>query len=168
MTTSIVIMGVAGCGKSSLGQTVAQALGLPLIEGDDFHSPGNRAKMTQGVALTDADRAGWLDTLAQQLVVHPQGVVLTCSALKQAYRNRLRQACPGLRFVFLEISREAAQARVLARAHEHFFSTSLVDSQFATLEVPTSERGVLTLDATLALAQLQAQVSSWLHTLEAA
>ncbi len=168
MNPSIVIMGVAGCGKSSLGRTLAQAQTLPLIEGDDFHSPSSRAKMSQGIALTDVDRAGWLDILAQQLAAHPQGVVLTCSALKRAYRNRLRQACPELRFVFLEISREAAQARVLARAHEHFFSTTLVDSQFATLEVPGAEPGVLTLDATQPLAQLQTQVSAWLHPLEAA
>ncbi len=167
MQSSIVIMGVAGCGKSSLGQEVAAAQQWPLIEGDDFHSPDNRAKMSQGVALTDADRAGWLDTLAQQLALHPQGVVLTCSALKCAYRTRLRQASPGLHFVFLEISPEAAQARVLARAHEHFFSTKLVDSQFATLEVPSGEPGVLTLDATRPLAQLQTQVSHWLQTLEA-
>ena len=168
MTTSIVIMGVAGCGKSSLGHSLAQAQDLPLIEGDDFHSAGNRAKMSQGVALTDADRAGWLDTLAQQLAMHPQGVVLTCSALKRAYRDRLRQACPGLRFAFLEISQEAAQARVVARAHEHFFSTKLVDSQFATLEVPSAEPAVLTLDAPQPLVQLQSQVSAWLHTPEAA
>lgn len=167
MISSLVIMGVAGCGKSSLGQAVAQAQGLSLIEGDDFHSADNRAKMKHGTALTDADRAGWLDTLAQQLAAHPQGVVLTCSALKRAYRNRLRQACPDLRFAFLEISREAAQARVLARANEHFFSTKLVDSQFATLECPAGEAGVLTLDATQPLAQLQAQVSAWLHSLEA-
>lgn len=167
MNPSTVIMGVAGCGKSSLGRTLAQAQDLPLIEGDDFHSAGNRAKMSQGIALNDADRAGWLDTLAQQLAAHPQGVVLTCSALKRAYRNRLRQACPELRFVFLEISREAAQTRVLARAHEHFFSTTLVASQFAALEVPSAEPGVLTLDATQPLVQLQAQVNTWLHTPEA-
>lgn len=159
-------MGVAGCGKSTLGLVVAQALGLPLIEGDDFHSADNRTKMNQGIALTDADRAGWLDTLAQQIAEHPQGVVLTCSALKRAYRNRLRQASPDLHFVFLEIGRDAAHARVLARAKEHFFSTKLVDSQFATLESPSGEAGVLTVDATQPLAQLQVQVSKWLQTLE--
>lgn len=168
MISSLVIMGVAGCGKSSLGHAVAQALGLPLIEGDDFHGSDNRAKMNQGVALTDADRAGWLDTLAQQLARHSQGVVLTCSALKRAYRNRPRQVCPDLHFAFLEISREAAHARVLARANEHFFSTKLVDSQFATLESPSSEAGVLVIDATQPLAQLQVQVCKWLQTLEAA
>ena len=96
MTNSLVIMGVAGCGKSSLAVAVAPVIGLPLIEGDDFHSPANRAKMTEGIALTDADRAGWLDALGEQLRTHPEGLVLTCSALKLIYRERpalLRPAC---------------------------------------------------------------------------
>ena len=126
MTESLVIMGVAGCGKSSLGAAVAHATGLSLVEGDDFHSPASRAKMSQGIALTDADRDGWLSVLGEQLRAHPQGLVLTCSALKLAYRARLRQAAPGLRFVFLDISREESQARVSARAQQHFFSTTLV------------------------------------------
>lgn len=166
MTDSIVIMGVAGCGKSSLGAAVAQASGLTLVEGDDFHSAASRDKMSRGIALTDADRNGWLNLLSQQLHAHPQGLVLTCSALKKAYRERLRQAAPGLRFVFLDISREQAQARVVARAH--FFSSSLVDSQFATLEDPTGEPGVLRVDALAPLSQLQAEVTMWLHAKEQA
>jgi gluconokinase len=162
MTDSIVIMGVAGCGKSSLGAVVAQATRLPLVEGDDFHSEASRQKMSQGIALTDADREGWLTTLGEQLRAHSEGLVLTCSALKKAYRDRLRQATPGLRFVFLDISREQAQARVVARAH--FFSSSLVDSQFTTLQDPTGEPGVLKLDALAPLSMLQAQVSTWLQT----
>lgn len=161
MTASIVIMGVAGCGKSSLGSELAQVLHLPLVEGDDFHSPESRQKMSQGVALTDDDRAGWLDQLGEQLRQHPGGIVLTCSALKKAYRDRLRRASPGLRFAFLHISREEALARVGSR-DAHFFSTTLVDSQFATLETPTGEPGVLTLDATEPLQQLQAQVATWM------
>ena len=157
-------MGVAGCGKSSLGASVAQATGLTLVEGDDFHSPASRAKMSQGIALTDADRDGWLSVLGEQLRAHPQGLVLTCSALKLAYRERLRQAAPGLRFVFLDISREQSQARVSARAQQHFFSTTLVDSQFATLENPTGEAGVLRVDALKPLAALQAEVCQWLDT----
>lgn len=164
-------MGVAGCGKSSLGAAVAAAEGLPLVEGDDFHSPESRAKMAQGIALTDADRDGWLTRLGQELQHHRQGasrgVVLTCSALKHGYRQRLRAAAPGLRFVFLDIGRSEAQARVAARA-AHFFSASLIDSQFATLEVPTGEPGVLRVDAMAPLAQLQTQVRTWLHTGEAA
>ena len=166
MNQSIVIMGVAGCGKSSLGQVLAGALAWPLVEGDDFHSDASRTKMSQGIALTDADRDGWLAVLAQQLRAHPQGVVLTCSALKRAYRERLRQAAPGLRFVFLQIAPEVAQKRVEARAQSHFFSTELVASQFATLEVPSAEAGVLTLDASAGLTQLQAEVSTWLHAEE--
>lgn len=165
MTYSIVIMGVAGCGKSSLGQLVAQATGLPLVEGDDFHSAQSRSKMSQGIALTDADREGWLDTLCDQLRLQPAGVVLTCSALKKTYRDHLRQASPGLRFAFLQISREEAQARVGSR-DAHFFSTTLVDSQFATLQVPTGEPGVLTLDATDPLPKLQAEVATWITSKE--
>ncbi len=168
MNNSVVIMGVAGCGKSSLGAAVAQALDMPLIEGDNFHSANSRNKMSQGIALTDADREGWLNTLCDQLRAHPGGVVMTCSALKKAYRDRLRQAAPGLRFAFVDISREDAQTRVQARANEHFFSTTLVDSQFATLEAPTGEAGVLRLNAMEPIAELQAQVSAWLQTKETA
>jgi gluconokinase len=164
MNNSIVIMGVAGCGKSSLGAALAQALGIPLIEGDNFHSATSRSKMSQGIALNDADRDGWLDTLCEQLRTYPGSVVMTCSALKKVYRDRLRQAAPALRFAFLDISRTDAQVRVQARAKEHFFATTLVDSQFATLEVPTGEAGVLRLDAMASLSELQAQVSVWLLT----
>jgi len=168
MNVSVVIMGVAGCGKSSLGRAVAEAMQLPLVEGDDFHSPESRQKMSQGVALTDDDRAGWLDRLSAQLRQHPGGMVLTCSALKKVYRERLRQAAPGLLFAFLQISPADAQARVGSRGEAHFFSTKLVDSQFATLQVPTGEPGVLTLDATAPLQQLQAEVTAWLTNKELA
>lgn len=159
---SIVIMGVAGCGKSSLGVAVAQQLGLKIVEGDDHHSTESLAKMQHGVALTDADRAGWLAALGAQLQRHPSALVLTCSALKRAYRDQLRQASPGLSFVYLDISREHASARVSARAATHFFSASLISSQFSTLEVPTGEPGVLRVDALLPLATLQSQVCQWL------
>lgn len=163
---SIVIMGVAGCGKSSLATLVARSSGLKLVEGDDHHSPASRDKMRQGIALTDADREGWLATLSELLRAQPEGVVLTCSALKRVYRDRLRQAAPGLRFVFLDISRAEAQARVSARSPSHFFSSSLVDSQFATLENPGGEPGVLRLDALAPPEQLQQQVSAWLRAKE--
>jgi gluconokinase len=165
---SIVIMGVAGCGKSSLGGLVAQAAGLPLVEGDDHHSDSNREKMQSGIPLTDADRDGWLSALCEQLRAHPSGVVMTCSALKQAYRTRLRQAAPDLQFVFMDITREQAQIRVAARAHAHIFPTALVDSQFATLESPVGEVGVLRVDALAPLPLLQAQVAAWLASKEAA
>jgi gluconokinase len=161
---SVVMMGVAGCGKSSAGAAVAQLLGLPLVEGDEFHPPSNTEKMRQGIALTDVDRSEWLHALGQELQRHPTGAVLTCSALKKSYRDGLRSAAPGLRFVFLDITQAQAQARVSARAPQHFFSTSLVDNQFATLESPVGEPGVLRLDALLSLQQLQTGVSHWLQT----
>lgn len=158
-------MGVSGCGKSTLALALARAEGLPLIEGDDHHSAANRDKMRNGQALTDADRDGWLDDLAQQLRAHPQGSVLTCSALRHRYRQRLRAAAPGLRFVFLDISPEQAHARVAARP-AHFFNSKLVASQFATLESPLHEDGVLRVDAMLPPERQLACVTHWLHDME--
>nr|WP_315426464.1 gluconokinase [uncultured Albidiferax sp.] len=158
---SLVVMGVAGCGKSSLGSAVAQALGWPLIEGDDFHPPANVAKMRAGIPLVDADRNGWLALLGQELVRHPGGAVLTCSALKKAYRDQLRAALPGLHFVHLELSREQARTRVAQRAGGHYFQAGLVDSQFEALEPPQNEAGVLVVDATLTLAALTQHVVRW-------
>ena len=157
----LVVMGVAGCGKSSLGQQCALALGLPLLEGDDFHPRANVEKMRAGIALSDEDRAAWLDTLAAELASRPQGVVLTCSSLKRRYRDRLRAAAPGLRFVFLDIDEPTARRRVASRP-AHLFPSSLVASQFATLEPPADEARVLRLDATEALPELTAQVLAWL------
>ena len=165
--TSLVVMGVAGCGKSSLGQLCAEALGLPLLEGDDFHSASNVAKMRSGTPLSDEDRAAWLDTLAAQLQAHPQGVVLTCSALKRRYRDRLRAATPGLRFVFLELTQDQARERVAARP-AHLFPVSLVASQFAALEDPRQEPGVLPLDATQSLDDLGSAVVRWVRSAAAA
>lgn len=155
-------MGVAGCGKSTAGAAIAAAESLPLVEGDDFHSAASRAKMAGGVPLTDADRADWLVALGEQLAARPGGVVLTCSALKRAYRDQLRRAAPGLRFVFLEIARDEAQRRVAGR-DTHFFSAGLVASQFATLESPVGEEGVLRVDALEPLGTLRQRVSRWLQ-----
>lgn len=164
MTDSLVVMGVSGCGKSTLGAALAKATGLAWVEGDDFHSAANRAKMSQGLALNDADREGWLAALSEQLRTHPQGVVLSCSALKRAYREQLRQAASHLRFVFMDLSREEALARVRSRGSAHFFAPSLVNSQFATLESPVGEAGVLRVDAVRPLAQLVCEVMDWLKT----
>ncbi len=158
----LVVMGVAGCGKSTLGRPLAAALGLPFIEGDQFHPPANVAKMSQGVPLTDADRAGWLDSLGRALAGEAGGAVLACSALKRAYRERLRAAVPGLRFAHLALTPALANARVAARAGEHMFPASLVASQFATLEDPGGEPGVLVLDAALPDDRLRAEVQAWL------
>jgi gluconokinase len=154
-------MGVAGSGKSTLGAAVAERLGWPMIEGDDFHSDENKARMRAGVPLSDADREGWLRSLAQELQRRRDGAVLTCSALKRSYRDILRAASPGLAFVFLDIPEDEALQRVRARGH-HFFPPELLQSQFATLEAPLDEAGVLRLDAGLPLPTLVNRTVEWL------
>ncbi len=161
--SAIVVMGVSGCGKSSVGAACADALGWALHEGDVYHAPENIAKMRAGTPLTDADRAGWLDQLAALLAARAgQGVVLTCSALRRGYRDRLRAAQPGLGFVFLALDYAQALARVQSRAG-HFFSPALVADQFATLESPVSEPRVLALDATRPVAELVQESVRWLR-----
>jgi gluconokinase len=154
-------MGVAGSGKSTLGAALAERMNWPMIEGDDFHNDENKARMHAGVPLTDADRLGWLRTLGHELQQRPYGAVLTCSALKRSYRDLLRAASPGLAFVFLDITPEAALQRVSARG-QHFFSPQLMHSQFETLEAPFDELGVLRLDASLPLENLVDQTVTWL------
>ncbi|MEN9670313.1 MAG: hypothetical protein RL018_590 [Pseudomonadota bacterium] len=162
---ALVVMGVSGCGKSSLAQAIAQDVGGTMLEGDSFHPIASQEKMAQGIPLTDQDRAGWLQSLGEALASnHGSPVVLSCSALKKSYRDVLRGFKPNLRFVYLDISPATALARVSSRAvaEGHFFPATLVDNQFATLEVPTGESGVLTVDATTPLTELVAQVRSWL------
>jgi gluconokinase len=165
MNGPVVIMGVAGCGKSSFATALSRALGWDLIEGDEFHPPENVNKMRAGIALTDADRAGWLAVLADELARRGPRAVMTCSALKQAYRDRLRRGVPELRFVHLDLTREQSIARVTQRPG-HYFQPTLVDSQFEALEKPVGEAGVLIADATQSIETLQAQVCAWLQTKE--
>jgi gluconokinase len=163
LTSSLVVMGVAGSGKSTLGEAVARRMGWPMIEGDNFHSEENRTKMHAGVPLSDADRMGWLRSLARELQRHPAGAVLACSALKRSYRDILRAASPGLAFVFLDISEEEALWRVSARG-DHFFPPELLQSQFDALEAPVDEPRILSLDAGLPLPSLVDQTVAWLTT----
>ncbi len=144
---SVVVMGVAGCGKSTVGLALAEALGCRFVEGDDYHLPESQRKMHDGIALTDADREPWLDRIGELFAAEPASLVVSCSALKRRYRDRLRAKEPGLRFVFVEIDREESARRVGSRPG-HLFPTSLVDSQFEALESPVGEAGVLAVPAT--------------------
>lgn len=150
-------MGVSGCGKSALGARIAAHWGLSFIEGDEFHSPASIEKMRAGEPLTDADRADWLIRLADELARRPSGAVLSCSALKKSYRDCLRAGAAGLGFVYLELDEATSLARVQSRG-SHFFPAALVANQFATLESPTREAGVLTLDAREPLDALVSEV----------
>lgn len=153
-------MGVAGSGKSTLAARLAQELDATLIEGDEHHPPANREKMRDGIALEDSDRAPWLGQLGT-LLAAPRAVVLTCSALKRSYRERLRTAEPGLRIVYLDITLAEAHCRVVARPG-HYFPADLVASQFAALEVPARERGVLHVSATAPIDSQIREILGWL------
>jgi gluconokinase len=147
---SIVVMGVCGSGKSLLAAQLAQALGAQFIEGDEHHPPRNVQRMAAGLALDDADRWPWLDALAAALARarhEGQGAVLACSALKRAYRDRLRRGgAPDLRLIHLDGAPELLAERLTAR-RDHYMPPSLLASQLATLEVPAADEGALRLDA---------------------
>lgn len=145
---AIVVMGISGCGKTTLGRGIAQALGYRLIEGDDLHPQVNVSKMSAGIALTDEDRWPWLERIAQALdrASPDEGCVVSCSALRQSYRRMLRSCCrTPIVFVFPELSPDVARARLQKRPN-HYMPASLVDSQFATLEPPGPEESVVRID----------------------
>ena len=146
MKPIIVLMGVTGAGKSTVGTLIAERLGVSFRDADDFHPPANIAKMSGGQPLTDDDRWPWLDAIGTHLAAHAgQGCVVTCSALKRVYRDRLRAAAPTLRFIHLHGDMDLVAARQAAR-QGHFMPASLVASQYATLETPAAEEGVIALD----------------------
>lgn len=142
-------MGVSGCGKSTVAEAIASALGLACIDGDDLHAPESVAKMRAGTPLGDDDRWPWLDRIGARLGgagAAPAGVVVACSALRRAYRDRLRASAPGVQFVFLDGSPDLIRARMQARSG-HYMPAGLLDSQLRTLERPTpDEAGVVTVD----------------------
>jgi gluconokinase len=146
---ALVVMGVAGSGKTTIGAPLAQALGGRFVDGDDLHPPANRAKMASGTPLTDADRAPWLDAVGAELARPPAPVVVACSALRRAYRDRIRAAA-GRPVVFLHLdgTRELVGSRMAARKG-HFMPLSLLDSQFATLEPPGPDEAHVRLDLAL-------------------
>ena len=160
--TAVVVMGVAGCGKSTLAKDLAARMGWSFVEGDDFHTEANRKRMQAGIPLTDERRQGWLNSLGRELQGATAGVVLSCSALQRTHRDALRAARPGLRFVYLELSPTEAQARVIGRGSAHFFNPILVDSQFRSLQPPIGEVDALTLDAKLPVMQLCELSTAWL------
>ncbi|MEU6574581.1 gluconokinase [Streptomyces sp. NPDC046805] len=161
----VVVMGVAGTGKTTIGPLLADRLGVPYAEGDDFHPQANIAKMSAGIPLDDADRWPWLDAIGAW--AHGRaglGGVVSSSALKRAYRDRLRVAAPGVVFVHLTGDRKLIEDRMSHR-QGHFMPTALLDSQFATLQpLEVDEAGVavdvsggpeeITERAVLALAEL--------------
>jgi gluconokinase len=160
---AVVIMGVAGSGKSAVARALEVRSGARLIEGDAFHPDRNIQKMSSGQPLTDKDRASWLRALGKELQrandagEHP---ILTCSALKRSYRDGLRHAFQGVGFAYLQLSPTDAAER-MTRRRGHFMPTSLLDSQFADLEEPLDEPLTLILDGTLSVGELASAIHQW-------
>lgn len=139
----LVVMGVSGSGKSTVGEALASSLGWRFLDADSFHPPANVAKMKAGIPLTDDDRWPWLDRLADEMrsiLARGESAVLACSALKASYRERLARA-GDVRFVYLEGDKATIGARIAARDHQ-YMPASLLDSQFATLEPPVEALAV--------------------------
>ena len=161
MSLRVVVMGVSGCGKSSVGEALGALLGVPYFDGDDLHPAENVARMAAGVPLTDADRWPWLDRVAAVLAERAP-VIVGCSALKRAYRDRIRAGAGGpVRFVHLAGSRAVIEDRMAARTG-HFMPAALLDSQFATLEPPGPDEA-LTLDVAAPVEALAAEAADLLR-----
>lgn len=144
----IVMMGICGAGKTTIGRALAERLGIPFTEGDSFHPPENVARMKAGHPLTDADRAPWLKALATAITAWStagEEMVMSCSALRRSYRDQFRAAAPDVVFVHLHGAVDLVRARMATR-EGHFMPIALIDSQIADLEDPTGEPGVIVVD----------------------
>ncbi|MDG4667464.1 gluconokinase [Mycobacterium sp. 236(2023)] len=142
MSSPIVVMGVSGSGKSTVGAALGQRLRVPFADADDFHPPANIAKMTAGHPLNDDDRYPWLEAIGEWLARHRDGGVMGCSALKRSYRDHMRRHCPEVEFLYLAGSPEIIGRRQASRPG-HFMPASLLASQFETLEpLESDERGI--------------------------
>lgn len=165
LTQHLVVMGVSAAGKTTVAQLLAEQLGWPLAEADEFHPANNIAKMQAGIPLTDEDRWPWLaalrDWMSEQAAAG-QSTVVTCSALKQVYRDLLREAKGEVKFIYLHGERELLLDR-MAHRHGHFMPISLLDSQLATLQPPTPAEQALTLEVSAVPAELVRQVLAALN-----
>ncbi len=151
---SIVVMGVSGAGKTTVGVALGVALGLRFVDADALHPVSNVEKMAAGIALTDADRWSWLDAVGAVLADGP--VVVACSALRRVYRDRLRASAPGLRLVYLHGPRELLAERMGRR--DHFMPVTLLDSQLATLEEPAADEEALAYDVSRPVDEIVAAI----------
>jgi gluconokinase len=156
---NLVIMGVCGCGKSTIGKLLADALDARFIEGDSFHSPESVQRMSAGIPLTDSDRGPWLERLRDELsATHAQGsqAVLSCSALKKSYRQTLAASGP-LTFVYLQAERGEIERRMALRQN-HFMVATLVDSQFEALEEPGADENCIAVSVLQSVPQIVQEI----------
>lgn len=162
----VVVMGVSGCGKSTVGALLAERLGVPFVDGDGLHPAANVAKMSAGVPLTDEDRWPWLQAVGEAIADRPHGAVMACSALRRVYRDVIRRTAPGTVFVHLHGSRDLLAARMAARPG-HFMPPSLLDSQLATLEPLEPDEVGVALDVAPTPDVVAAAAARWLDSVAA-
>jgi carbohydrate kinase (thermoresistant glucokinase family) len=161
----LIVMGVSGCGKSTMAAALSERLGLDMVDGDDLHLPESVAKMRAGIALQDDDRWPWLERIGDYLSQpHAQGRVVACSALKRVYRDRIREQAGDVCFVFLDGDFDLIQKRMHQRVG-HYMQPGLLDSQFRTLEKPQAdEPDVIRLPITKPVQDMVEQALNALHT----
>ena len=159
----LVVMGVSGSGKSTVGAALAQRLRVPFADADDFHPAANIAKMTAGKALDDHDRHPWLESIGTWLAEHPQGGVMSCSALKRRYRDQLRHHEHRTVFLLLHGTPEVIRQRQASRPG-HFMPASLLNSQFATLEQLAPDENGVTIDVDQSVDAIVDQYVRWVET----
>ena len=161
----IIVMGVSGSGKSSVGAGLAQTLGLPFLEGDSLHPIENIAKMQLGIALQDEDRWPWLKQIGEHMSAAPHGLVISCSALKKIYRDYLRAAAgTRLLFVFLDGTFDALYEHMRHRTG-HFMPVSMLESQLATLEPPQNEPDIYHANVVMPVADIVTKAANWARSL---
>jgi carbohydrate kinase (thermoresistant glucokinase family) len=156
----IVVMGVSGCGKTSVGEALALKLNGTFVDGDDLHSEQNKAKMASGTALNDDDRWPWLSEVGNTLK-NQNNVIVACSALKRVYREKIKEIEPETKFVHLHGTRELLQKRMNSRS-DHFMPIALLDSQLATLELITADENGKQFDISKSVSQLVDEIIAWL------
>lgn len=163
----IIVMGVSGSGKSTVGERLAEALHLPFLEGDSLHPQSNVDKMVAGIPLQDDDRWPWLDLIAERLAMAESGIIISCSSLKRSYRERLRKAAHGpLLFIFLDGSFEVLHEHMGHRTG-HFMPLAMLESQLATLESPVGEPMVFRADVVDPIEKIVSESLEWIRSMAA-
>ena len=156
----IVVMGVTGCGKTTVGFALAEKLGITFIDSDDLHSDENKRKMSSGTPLNDSDRQPWLQAVSNTLQSHEK-IVVACSALKKSYREKILAGAPTTQFIHLVGSQELITARLSERSHE-FMPIELLDSQFQTLEPLKQSEGGKAIEISQSIEEIVDEITAWL------
>ncbi|MDP2119540.1 MAG: gluconokinase [Hoeflea sp.] len=163
MARHTIIMGVAGCGKTSVGESLSRHAGLRFVDGDALHPRENVDKMSHGIPLTDADRWPWLEAIGREFAQSPAPLIIGCSALKRSYRDRIRHhADAAICFIHLIGSREVIGRRMRERRN-HFMPPALLDSQFAALEAPGADEEAIAIDIDQPLDAIVARAARYLE-----